>query len=56
MYEQQAQQAADGGAGFDPGNAGADVSQDGGPAPDNVVDADFEVVNDEKTGGDKAEE
>jgi molecular chaperone DnaK len=55
MYEQQAQ-AGDGGAGFDPAGADADASRDGGPAPDNVVDADFEVVNDEKAGGNKAEE
>ncbi len=54
LYEQaaQAQQAA-GGAGFDPNmaggfnpNAGADSAA--GPAGDNVVDADYEVVDDDK--------
>ncbi len=54
LYEQaaQAQQAA-GGAGFDPNmaggfnpNAGADSAA--GPAGDNVVDADYKVVDDDK--------
>jgi molecular chaperone DnaK len=48
MY-QQAQQAQGGAAGFDPnsmgGGAGADQSE---PTPDNVVDADYEVVDENK--------
>ncbi len=56
LYEQaaQAQQAA-GGAGFDPnmagvaGAAGAGAAgANAGPADDNVVDADYEVVDDDK--------
>ena len=51
LYEQaaQAQQAA-GGAGFDPNMAGAAGAgaAGAGPADDNVVDADYEVVDDEK--------
>lgn len=51
MYQQaqQAQQGADGGAagGFDP-NAGQAGGAAGGPAGDNVVDADYEVVDDDK--------
>ena len=54
MY-QQAQQAQ-GGAGFDPGAAGfnpgnmggADAADDAQARPDNVVDADYEVVDDNK--------
>lgn len=54
MY-QQAQQAQ-GGAGFDPGAAGfnpgnmggADAADDTQARPDNVVDADYEVVDDNK--------
>lgn len=54
LYEQaaQAQQAA-GGAGFDPNMAGAAGAAGAGaagagPADDNVVDADYEVVDDDK--------
>ena len=56
LYEQaaQAQQAA-GGAGFDPNMAGAAgaagagaAGANAGPADDNVVDADYEVVDDDK--------
>lgn len=47
LYEQaqQAQDAAGAEAGFDPG---AGAQQQSGPAGDNVVDADYEVVDDEK--------
>ncbi len=55
LYEQaQAAQQAAGGAGFDPNNMGAGMGADfnggaqAGPAGDNVVDADYEVVDDEK--------
>lgn len=52
MYQQaqQAQQGADGGAagGFDPNAGQAGGSAAGGPAGDNVVDADYEVVDDDK--------
>ena len=51
LYEQsaQAQQAA-GGAGFDPnmGAGAAGGAGSAGPADDNVVDADYEVVDDDK--------
>ncbi len=53
LYEQaqQAQQAA-GGAGFDPNMGGAGFNANAGasegPAGDNVVDADYEVVDDDK--------
>jgi molecular chaperone DnaK len=54
MYEQQAQAAQQtaGGAGPDPAGA----AQDDGPVQGDVVDADYEVVDDEKTGGGKADE
>ncbi|MGN0715766.1 MAG: Hsp70 family protein, partial [Anaerovoracaceae bacterium] len=52
LYEQaQAAQQAAGGAGFDPDmgtGAGAGTGAAGGPADDNVVDADYEVVDDDK--------
>lgn len=48
MYEQA--QQAQGGGGFDPGNMGgaADSSESAEPQPDNVVDADYEVVDEDK--------
>jgi molecular chaperone DnaK len=48
MY-QQAQQAQEGAGGFDPnmGNMGGDAQEDSQPRPDNVVDADYEVVDEE---------
>lgn len=53
MYEKA--QAAQGGAGFDPNNMGggfaggaSEPAQDAAPAGDNVVDADYEVVDEEK--------
>ncbi|MDR2354884.1 MAG: Hsp70 family protein, partial [Clostridiales Family XIII bacterium] len=52
MYEQQAQAA---GAGPGPADTGG-APQDDAPARDKVVDADYEVVDEEKTGGDKADE
>jgi molecular chaperone DnaK len=48
LYEQQAQQAA-GDAGSD--NADRGPAQDDGPARENVVDADYEVVEEEKAEG-----
>lgn len=48
MY-QQAQAAQQGGAGFDPNMAGmGGESQEEGPKHDNVVDADYEVVDEDK--------
>lgn len=50
MY-QQAQQAQGGAGGFDPNMGGMDGSESEGasePKPDNVVDADYEVVDDDK--------
>ncbi|MCR5482086.1 MAG: molecular chaperone DnaK [Clostridia bacterium] len=54
LYE-KAQQAQGGAQGFDPNNMGqnmgagaAGAEQQDSPKPDNVVDADFEVVDDEK--------
>lgn len=44
---QQAQQAQQAGGGFDP-NGAAEGQADAGSANDNVVDADFEVVDDQK--------
>lgn len=48
MY-QQAQQAQEGAGGFDPnmGNMGGGAQEDSQPRPDNVVDADYEVVDEE---------
>ena len=48
LYEQQAQQAQ--GGGFDPNNMGGDADAEGSaePQPDNVVDADYEVVDEDK--------
>lgn len=48
LYEQQAQQAQ--GGGFDPNNMGgsADAEASAEPQPDNVVDADYEVVDEDK--------
>ncbi|MDR0571010.1 MAG: molecular chaperone DnaK [Clostridiales Family XIII bacterium] len=61
IYEQAQQQAGAGGQGFaggagegfgaQDGGAGA---QDAGPARDNVVDVDYEVVDEDKSGEDKA--
>ena len=51
LYEQaQAAQQAAGGAGFDPnmGGAGFGGGAQAGPAGDNVVDADYEVVDEDK--------
>lgn len=52
MYQQAQQQGADGAAagGFDPNNMGgqAGAGEQSGPAGDNVVDADYEVVDDDK--------
>ena len=51
LYEQaQAAQGAAGGAGFDPnmGGAGFGGGAQAGPAGDNVVDADYEVVDEDK--------
>ena len=50
LYEQaQAAQGAAGGAGFDPNmGTGAGAGAQDGPKDDNVVDADYEVVDDEK--------
>jgi molecular chaperone DnaK len=50
MYEQQAQAAG----GADPGQGG--VSPEDGVSRDNVVDADYEVVEEDKAGGGKADE
>jgi molecular chaperone DnaK len=50
MYEQLAQQAA-GGAGPGPGDADQGPAQDEGPAQGTVVDADYEVVDEEKAEG-----
>jgi molecular chaperone DnaK len=54
MYEQQAQAAS----GADAGSGGADGgdSHEAGPAGDNVVDADYEVVDEDKANDDKADE
>jgi molecular chaperone DnaK len=54
MYEQQAQAAN----GADAGSGGADSgdSHEAGPAGDNVVDADYEVVDEDKSNDDKADE
>jgi molecular chaperone DnaK len=57
MYEQQAQAAGGAGPGADGmGGAGGAPQQEDEPAPGNVVDADYEVVNDEKADGGKADE
>ena len=51
MY-QQAQQAQGGAGGFDPNNmggmGGTDTEDSSQPKPDNVVDADYEVVDEDK--------
>jgi molecular chaperone DnaK len=57
MYEQQAAQAAaGGGAGADDAPYTGAAPQDEEPVPDNVVDADYEVVDEDKEGGAKASE
>jgi molecular chaperone DnaK len=58
MYEQQAQQT---GGSEDMGGGAQEAPSDGAPSGDNVVDADYEVVDDaepdeEKASGDKADE
>ncbi|MDD4565901.1 MAG: molecular chaperone DnaK [Eubacteriales bacterium] len=48
MY-QQAQQAQGGAGGSDPGDMGGSAGEEGAePQPDNVVDADYEVVDEDK--------